>query len=174
LLFLLALKRQGFSTYHEVFVITLVLLHPQQATPVQTWIFKQEPIVRIGRANDNQVVLYSAVVSRHHVEIRHKGLQWEIVNLGTNGTYMEGQRIDHLMATDGMIIRLARSGPMIQIRLNTDLSDSASQTAIDLPAPREPVKVDDSNTAPFGVSEAVEAPPSCHDEGSITTQDKNS
>jgi len=67
------------------------------------------------------VILYSAVVSRHHVELRRVGSNWEIVNLGTNGTYVDGKRITQIPATDGSIIRLARSGPNIKIRLGMDV-----------------------------------------------------
>lgn len=100
-------------------MITLLLLHPQKKVPVQHWTFENEPVIRIGRSTDNHVVLYSAVVSRHHVELRQQGTRWEIVSLGTNGTYVEGQRITQAPAQDGVIIRLARSGPNIQIRLGS-------------------------------------------------------
>lgn len=101
-------------------MITLTLLHPVQATPVQSWTFDSEAVIRIGRAVDNHVVLYSAVVSRHHVELRRNGLQWEVVNLGTNGTYLDGKRVQQAPLADGGILRLARSGPNIQIRLDGD------------------------------------------------------
>lgn len=154
-------------------VITLALLHPLQETPVQKWTFKQESVVRIGRANDNQVVLYSAVVSRHHVEIRHSGNRWEIINLGTNGTYLDGQRIDHLSVTDGMVIRLARSGPMIQIRLNEDLPDVSTQTVVDVPGSPQNSKNAESSTVPFSAPNVPEAPPSCNDKVLIQSQDSN-
>jgi eukaryotic-like serine/threonine-protein kinase len=102
-------------------VITLTLLHPVQSTPIQTWNFPKEAVVRIGRAADNQVVLYSAVVSRYHVELQIADAAWRVINLGTNGTYISGKRIDQQTAEDGMVIRLARSGPMIQIRLNQQI-----------------------------------------------------
>lgn len=98
-------------------MITLTLLHPLQSTPIQSWTFEDEPVIRIGRATDNQVVLYSAVVSRHHVELQAVGGNWEIVNLGANGTYLDDQPISQVPVVDGVIIRLARSGPQIQIRL---------------------------------------------------------
>jgi len=66
------------------------------------------------------VILYSAVVSRHHVELRRVGNAWEIVNLGTNGTYLDGKRITQVPVKDGAIIRLARSGPNIQIRIGVE------------------------------------------------------
>lgn len=100
-------------------MITLTLLHPLQAVPVQSWTFDSEEIIRIGRSTNNEVVLYSAVVSRHHVEIRHNGSDWEVINLGANGTYINGKRITKILATDGTIIRLASSGPQIQIGIQT-------------------------------------------------------
>ena len=98
-------------------MITLFLLHPLKQTPIQVWPFENESVIRIGRSTDNDVVLYSAVVSRRHVELRKVGNNWDIVNLGTNGTYLEGKRIEKVAVEDGTVIRLARSGPNIQIRL---------------------------------------------------------
>lgn len=72
--------------------------------------------MRVGRSTDNQVVLYSAVVSRYHVELRRVNAAWELVSLGANGTYFEGKRISQLLVRDGMIFRLARSGPNLQVR----------------------------------------------------------
>lgn len=99
-------------------VITLTLLNPLQSIPAQSWTFEPNSVIRIGRSNDNEVILYSAVVSRHHVEIRPSGSGgWEVVSLGANGTYIDGERINQVLVVDGMIIRLASSGPKIQIRL---------------------------------------------------------
>lgn len=99
-------------------MIILCLLHPQKSTPVQCWSYKDELLIRIGRAVDNQVVLYSAVVSRHHVELRWTGNNWEFVNLSVNGTYVKGQRVPSGLVVEGSIIRLAQSGPQLLIRLN--------------------------------------------------------
>lgn len=108
-------------------MITLILLHPLQSVPVQNWTFETESVVRVGRSTDNDVVLYSAVVSRHHVELRQEGDQWKVVNIGTNGTYIDGQRIDECEAKDGLVIRLASSGPKIQIRLEGADDDADQQ-----------------------------------------------
>jgi pSer/pThr/pTyr-binding forkhead associated (FHA) protein len=102
-----------------VTVITLTLLHPNQATPLQHWQFdNDQSTILIGRALDNYVVLYSAVVSRRHLEIRHNDHDdWELENLGTNGTFLNGNPIEKTAVVDGMVVRLATSGPQIQIRL---------------------------------------------------------
>ena len=92
---------------------------------MQHWTFEKESVIRIGRSTENDVVLYSAVVSRQHVELRKTAESgWEIVNLGTNGTYLEGKRVSHAPAKDGIIIRLARSGPNIQINIGGDNSEA--------------------------------------------------
>jgi pSer/pThr/pTyr-binding forkhead associated (FHA) protein len=109
-------------------VITLTLLHPLQSVPVQSWTFEPESVIRIGRSTDNEVILYSAVVSRHHVELRRNGSGWEIVSLGANGTYMEGKRITKVSVVDGMIIRLASSGPKIQIHLEQETPQAKLKT----------------------------------------------
>ena len=108
-------------------MITLTLLHPLQPVPVQSWAFKEEPQIRIGRSTNNEVVLYSAVVSRHHVEIRKVGREWEVVNLGANGTYIDGKRVTQTLATDGMVMRLASSGPKILIKIDSDVSSLNSE-----------------------------------------------
>lgn len=99
-------------------VITLTLLHPLKSIPVQKWNFEPKSVIKIGRANDNNVVLYSAVVSRHHVEIRYRESDWILINKGSNGTFINGKKINKVLVRDGMIFRLASSGPKIQIKLN--------------------------------------------------------
>ncbi len=100
-------------------MITLTLLHPSQATPLQHWQFdNDQSTILIGRALDNHVVLYSAVVSRRHLEIRlNDRNDWELENLGANGTFLNGNPIKKTTVVDGMVVRLAASGPQIQIRL---------------------------------------------------------
>jgi pSer/pThr/pTyr-binding forkhead associated (FHA) protein len=111
-------------------VITLTLLHPLQSVPVQSWTFEPESVIRIGRSTDNEVILYSAVVSRHHVEIRRNVSGWEIVSLGANGTYIDGKRITQMPVEDGMIIRLASSGPKIQIHIEGESPKSKLKAAL--------------------------------------------
>jgi pSer/pThr/pTyr-binding forkhead associated (FHA) protein len=117
-------------------VITVSLLHPTQAVPTQSWTFDAESTVRIGRATDNDVVLYSAVVSRHHVELRQNKSGWRVVNISSNGTYgSDGQPLSKVVATDGMVFRLATSGPRIQINLGPPIRLG------------QPVQIDDDSTS---------------------------
>ena len=97
-------------------MITIILLHPQHSTAIQSWTFKDESVIRIGRAKDNNVVLLSAVVSRHHAELRQTTKNWEIINLGANGTFLNDRLLDESAPLlDGGILRLAKSGPKLQV-----------------------------------------------------------
>ena len=101
--------------------ITLLLLRASNPKPAQVWQFEDEPVVRIGRLADNHVVLYSSVVSRHHVELRRTIAGWDAVSLGSNGTYVDGKRIDKLSVKDGMVLCIADTGPHLQIRLGDEV-----------------------------------------------------
>jgi pSer/pThr/pTyr-binding forkhead associated (FHA) protein len=116
-------------------VITLFLLRPLESIPAQSWTFEDESVIRIGRAASNHVVLYSAVVSRRHVEVRQVDEGWEIVSLGANGTYVDEQLIVQVPVIDGVVIRLARSGPQIQIRLGTVALEETSDTLLEARSP---------------------------------------
>lgn len=101
-------------------MIKLTLLHPLQSTPVRTWSFEEEVAIAIGRSPENDVVLYSSVVSRHHVQLKYVNGNWEIMNLGKNGTYLNGKAIANAPVVDGMEIELAGSGPKIVINLDNE------------------------------------------------------
>lgn len=118
------------SSEHQTPMITLTLLHPQHSVAVQTWRFEPKSVIRIGRSRNNEVTLYSAVVSRHHVEIRRKGKEWEVVNTGSNGTFCQGKRISRAAVENGMVIRLASSGPQIQIWTDVLTSEAKPQTPV--------------------------------------------
>ena len=123
-------------------MITLTLLHPIQSVPVQSWCFESEPVVRIGRSNDNDVIIYSAVVSRHHVELWNNPFGWEIINFGANGTYIDDQPISQILVVDGMTIRLGNSGPSIRIRVE---GTNLQSEKVRRPPPPPPSKKDKSS-----------------------------
>lgn len=100
-------------------MIKITLLHPVQETPVRSWTFDGEQLIKIGRSPDNHVVIYSSVVSRYHAEIKIIDDVWLAFNLGTNGTYINGKPITQAKMEDCLILHLARSGPRLQINMES-------------------------------------------------------
>ncbi|MCB9868603.1 MAG: FHA domain-containing protein [Planctomycetes bacterium] len=65
--------------------------------------------VTIGRRQGNTVVLHDEKVSGQHASISNEGGQWVLKDLGsTNGTLMEGRRIDEVGLTENDIVQLGR------------------------------------------------------------------
>lgn len=81
--------------------------------------------MRVGRSVRNHVVLYSAIVSRCHLELIQDYQGWKVVNLGTNGTYINGQPVHECRVEDGQIIQIALSGPKIQLKIQPEPSFSS-------------------------------------------------
>lgn len=104
-------------------MVTLSLLHPQQTTLLQQWQFENESVIWIGRAPDNQVVLDNPLVSRRHLELRRitakKGNAWQLINQGTNGTFLDGILVSQSLVADGSLIQLAKGGPTLKFQLDS-------------------------------------------------------
>jgi len=96
-------------------VIALALLHPRQVEPVHCWTFDRVSLIRIGRSLDNDVILYSAVISRHHLELHRRAGEWWAINRGKNGTYLDDVPIKYSRLVDKTTLCLAKSGPRLRI-----------------------------------------------------------
>jgi len=64
----------------------------------------------IGRAPDNDFVLSDPLVSAHHARIEWNDDGVLITDLGsTNGTFVEGQRVDAVTLVDGNTLTIGRT-----------------------------------------------------------------
>jgi ABC-type multidrug transport system ATPase subunit len=67
-------------------------------------------VLRIGRAQDNDIVIADLGVSRHHAELRRAGDRYEIADLNShNGTFVNGQRVTTGPVSDGDIVGIGPS-----------------------------------------------------------------
>lgn len=122
-------------------MVTLALLHPQQATCLQKWRFESEDLIRIGRAPDNDVVLMDSRVSRYHLELRRIDVSgaraegssvysaWRMVDRGTNGTLLDGKLVSQAWVQDGCILQLAHGGPKLKFQIDRASPSKSTATA---------------------------------------------
>jgi pSer/pThr/pTyr-binding forkhead associated (FHA) protein len=103
-------------------VLTVQLLDSAQNVPIQTWRFPVQPEIRVGRAPDNDVVITHPYVSRYHVRLLWRDGDWELVNMGTHGTLVQGRVTPRALLLDGDEVRLGPLGPTL--RFNAHRSDS--------------------------------------------------
>jgi ABC transport system ATP-binding/permease protein len=101
-------------------------------------------LLRIGRAQDNQVVIADLSVSRYHAELRRNPRGgYTIVDLGShNGTFVNGQRIESAPVTERDIINIGPAtyrlvGEELQEFLDTgEISFIARDLTVTLPSGR--------------------------------------
>ncbi len=87
--------------------------------------FPTRESVSIGRSSESDVSLdaFGKKVSRCHAVLLHDGTGWEYYNLGVNGTFSNGKRVDTLSITAATVVRLGKTGPILQFRVNDGLTD---------------------------------------------------
>lgn len=88
--------------------------------PSITWKGTVYPLVRshtlIGRGSDADVHVDAKGVSRHHAEIHWDGKKAEIIDLGsTNGTQVEGKKIDRAALPDACTLTIGQARILFQM-----------------------------------------------------------
>ena len=83
--------------------------HPIIEINGERWLLT-EPVVVIGRSSDADIMVADSGVSRRHLELRVTPTGVIATDLGsTNGTYVEGHRIDAATLQDGNEISIGRT-----------------------------------------------------------------
>lgn len=108
-------------------MVIFTLLEPQTNQPLQKWQFSKQSIVRIGRAQNNNIVLHGYFqVSRQHLELTEiEKDQWHLISRGTNGTLVNNLFVSETILQHDDLIRLAENGPIFKFELESCLSPSA-------------------------------------------------
>ena len=121
------------SSPNGIDVLTLTLLDPQKQTPLQGWSFESESTIRVGRSPDNHVVIPHPLVSRYHLELRKidstaPNSTWSFVNQGTNGTFVNGVLMSQGTLSDGVLIQLAKGGPILKFQVGAAIPQEVPQS----------------------------------------------
>ena len=66
-----------------------------------------QPIVSIGRALDNDVIIEDPRVSRHHAQLRQRYNRYVLYDLGSHGTKINGYPVEECLLHSGDVISLA-------------------------------------------------------------------
>ena len=101
-------------------MVILTLLESQTNQPLQKWHFTNESVIRIGRSENNDIVLHGYFqVSRQHLELTQVENQWKLINRGTNGTLVNNVLVTEEILQDRDLIRLAENGPLFRFELTS-------------------------------------------------------
>lgn len=74
-----------------------------------------EPTIRIGRNPDGQVHFPKdlTIVSRNHAEIVREGNRFKLLDHSSNGTFVNGKKIQEAYLKDGDVLTFAEGGPKV-------------------------------------------------------------
>lgn len=77
--------------------------------------------ITIGRAQDCDLVLrdYGTTISRHHAVLLPNSDHWVFRNLGVNGSFENGHRIEEVDLADGIAVRLSKRGPTLRFTVQS-------------------------------------------------------
>lgn len=130
-------------------MVILTLLHPQHRTPLKQWCFKSEPLIQIGRAPGNHVILDDLLVSRHHLDLRQIDMpaadamsggtvSWHLVNHSSNGTYVNGAVMSQGLISTNALLQLAQGGPLLKLQILAATGSAAPHQLAIAKAPQLP------------------------------------
>ena len=81
---------------------------------IQIWRFENSHLIRIGRSEENHIVITDPSVSRFHAELQYQGEYWQVVNFGKNGILVGGRSIAQSRIKDQATFRLGSAGPLLR------------------------------------------------------------
>lgn len=107
-------------------MVIFTLLEPQTNQPLQQWEFSEQSVIRIGRAQNNDIVLHGYFqVSRQHLElalIDPQQEKWQLISRGTNGTLINNNFVTEAIINHNDLIRLAENGPVFKFEIESYLA----------------------------------------------------
>lgn len=114
--------------------ISIQLVHIQGPLKGEIQTFNEAEI-RIGRHPDCQVQFPKDLVtlSRHHARIEREGNRFKLIDMSTNGSYVNGQRVSEAYLKDGDVITFSEGGPKVSFLTQTGAQQPAAPSA--QPAP---------------------------------------
>jgi RNA polymerase sigma factor (sigma-70 family) len=89
--------------------------------------FPASETIAIGRSSESDIHLadFGTTISRCHAVILFDGTNWEYYNLGVNGSFRDGRKIESVVVEQQVIIRLGKRGPILQLRPGDDGDESS-------------------------------------------------
>jgi len=123
--------------------VSLHLVNPDTGHPIRTWLFETQRSVRIGRAEGNDVVIPDPSVSRFHAELQFNGTDWELVNLGKNGTLISNHSISRARIDEQTLFRLGTGGPLLRFE-HSGVGFECLNTIAGAVAPPQSIQIDES------------------------------
>lgn len=121
----------GSSTRDKILHVTVVSPDGEVVLNAK---FDQPATISIGRGDDCDIRLeqFGKKLSRWHAVVLHDGTDWEFYNLGVNGSYEGGQKVDAVVLREAKVIRLGQHGPIVRFKFSDPVAESTADPTTEL------------------------------------------
>ena len=83
----------------------------------------------VGRTKECDLQLNEDCISRNHLQVVFDGSQWRLKDLGsTNGTFLNGERIQEAVLPDYAQVELGAGGPLLELTIERPQPPKAEET----------------------------------------------
>jgi pSer/pThr/pTyr-binding forkhead associated (FHA) protein len=111
------------------YFVVIHLLDSAQGHSLQSWAFRNQQLITIGRSEESDVTLADPHVSRTHAKLVHDGDTWTLFSIGRHGTLIDDRVISEIAVRPPTVFRLGPSGPMM--RLDTQVRETRRSETMD-------------------------------------------
>jgi pSer/pThr/pTyr-binding forkhead associated (FHA) protein len=111
--------------------VVIDLLDSSFERTIKSWSFADRERITIGRADDQDVEVSDAYVSRTHAQLVIRNDEWVLVSVGRNGVLVENKPITELVMRGEAKFRLGASGPCLRFR-TTGKAESVQTICFDV------------------------------------------
>jgi pSer/pThr/pTyr-binding forkhead associated (FHA) protein len=111
--------------------VIVQLLNPSQGGVLKAWRFRNQTSISIGRADDRDVEVVDAYVSRTHAVLEARDGKWVLVSHGRNGVYVDNRPIDELIIGREVKFRLGSSGPLLAFQTSSARDENLATLSLD-------------------------------------------
>ncbi len=80
--------------------VVLHIIDVSTGRPIQTWKFKDQFQITIGRAADQDVEISDPYVSRSHASLVNTDGHWTLISLGRNGVVIDGKQVKEFVVSN--------------------------------------------------------------------------
>ncbi len=117
--------------------VSIQLLDPSSGRPINSWTFKEQSEITIGRSPDQDVAISDPYVSRNHANLVHREGGWLLVSCGRNGVVVANQLVKEHVVGRELVFRLGVEGPTLkfceaskQVEIGATISFSSDTNAM--------------------------------------------
>jgi pSer/pThr/pTyr-binding forkhead associated (FHA) protein len=107
--------------------VEIRLLETTKGHSLRAWSFQDRVEIRIGRQEDNDIIVSDPAVSRLHAILRNEAGRWRLLSFGKHGVLIDGRRTEEADLDQRAVFRLGPQGPTLDFHCRSNSDTEVSE-----------------------------------------------